>query len=61
MGKLLEHIADSSDLKNLNTEGIVKRVKSAMNTYDKYLKINRRLSLVRRRGTNRHPPKRISD
>ena len=60
MGKLLEHITDSSDVKNLNAEGIVKRVKSATNTDDKYLKINRRLPVVRRRGTNRHPPKWIS-
>ena len=60
MGKLLEHITDSSDAKNLNAEGIVKRVKAAMNTDDKYLKINRRLSVVRRGGTNRHPPKRIA-
>ena len=60
MGKLLEHSTDSSDVKNLNAEGIVKRDKSAMNTDDKYFKINRRLSVVRRRGTNRHPPKRIS-
>ena len=58
MGKLLEHITDSSDVKNLNTEGIVKRVRYAMNTDDK---LNRRLSVVIRRGTNRHPPKRISD
>ncbi len=57
MGKLLEHITDSSDVKNLNTEGIVKRVRYAMNTDDK---LNRRLSVVIRRGTNRHPPKRTS-
>ena len=57
MGKLLEHITDSSDVKNLNTEGIVKRDRYAMNTDDK---LNKRLSVVIRRGTNRHPPKRIS-
>ena len=57
MGKLLEHITDSSNVKNLNTEGIVKRVRYAMNTDDK---LNRRLSVVIRRGTNRHPTKRIS-
>ena len=58
MEKLLEHITDSSDAKNLNAEGIIKRVKSAMNTDDQHLKINRRSSVVRRGGTNRHPPKR---
>jgi hypothetical protein len=60
MGNLLEHITDSSDANNLNDEGIVKKVKSAMNTDDQCLTVNRRSSVVKRGGTNRHPPKRKS-
>ena len=43
----------------LTAEGIVKRAKSAMNIDDNHIKVTRKLSMVRRRGTNRHPPKRI--
>ena len=57
MRKFLEHITDSSDVKNLYAEEIVREVKSAMNTDDSSPEANRRLSVVRRRGTNRHPPK----